>query len=294
MLKRVSLLWICVLILECLVVVAFSSEQVSVTVDSQMNIYYSGRKRLPNESDGRLPAKVGVIGDVVTFPNVGGTMSFWDAHDVAVGPDGGTFFPSTNVSFLGPLSSISHPRSGFLVGVFVRDDAAQTREAPTPYTYLKGDAEYQDRLVPQLDQVFYVGDGRGQKGQLQVFAIPYGATSLYLGIADAGSFNGTAGAYADNSGKYVVSARFERAEKWLTLHFIRKTDSGTVEINEISYNEPFYIKVEYNSEPKEKKKTVMLNWSEGPGKPIIVVKQPRGKDKKIIFLSDAIYAKRPE
>ncbi len=76
------------------------------------------------------------------------------------------------------------------------------------------------------------------------------------------------------------------------LSFIRKTDSGPVEIKEISYDEPFYIKVEYNSEPEEKMKTVTLDWGDGADekRPITVTQQ---KDKKI-YLSDAIYAKRPE
>ncbi len=73
------------------------------------------------------------------------------------------------------------------------------------------------------------------------------------------------------------------------IHFIRKTENGFKKIKEISYNEPFYIKAEYSSEPQESKKTVMLNWGEGPDKSIIVNQQP---DKKI-YLSNAIYAKRP-
>jgi hypothetical protein len=77
------------------------------------------------------------------------------------------------------------------------------------------------------------------------------------------------------------------------IYFIRKTDSGPEEINEISYDEPFYIKAVFDSESEEKEKTVTLDWGEGTDeKREIIVKQQ--KDNKKIFLSDIIYVKRPD
>jgi hypothetical protein len=59
-------------------------------------------------------------------------------------------------------------------------------------------------LAPALHQVFYVGDGRAgfnnAAGALLTFTAPAGATRLYIGFADAGSFGGTSGWYQDNPG----------------------------------------------------------------------------------------------
>ena len=49
----------------------------------------------------------------------------------------------------------------------------------------------------------------------------------------------------------------------------------------------------FDSEPEEDKKTVTLDWGEGEDKQKkIIVKQTT--DNKKIYLSDVIYAKRPE
>jgi hypothetical protein len=61
-------------------------------------------------------------------------------------------------------------------------------------------------LSPLLDQTFYIGDGLTSNGtgSLQAFNIPTGAADLYLGISDAGGYNGAPGAYGDNLGSYSV------------------------------------------------------------------------------------------
>jgi hypothetical protein len=61
-------------------------------------------------------------------------------------------------------------------------------------------------LSPLLDQVFYIGDGLtgNGTGTVQQFFVPSGAGTLYLGISDAGFYNGAPGAYGDNAGFYAV------------------------------------------------------------------------------------------
>ncbi len=76
------------------------------------------------------------------------------------------------------------------------------------------------------------------------------------------------------------------------LMFCKKPEPPYEEINEIGYNEPFYIKAVYSSEPKEKMKTVILNWGESTGKPKKIIVEKLDGDSTI-FISDAIYAKRP-
>jgi hypothetical protein len=54
--------------------------------------------------------------------------------------------------------------------------------------------------------VFFIGDGLTGtgKGNVQKFAVPRGATRLFLGIADGGSFGGPPGCYGDNLGTFQV------------------------------------------------------------------------------------------
>ena len=40
---------------------------------------------------------------------------------------------------------------------------------------------------------------------VQTFFVPQGASQLYLGISDAGFYNGPPGAYGDNAGAYSVT-----------------------------------------------------------------------------------------
>jgi hypothetical protein len=40
------------------------------------------------------------------------------------------------------------------------------------------------QLSPKLKQVFFIGDGVNDNGQLQDFVVPAGATRFYLGIMD--------------------------------------------------------------------------------------------------------------
>lgn len=84
---------------------------------------------------------------------------------------------------------------------------------------------------------------------------------------------------------------FAKKASLKNILFVKNSKNQFLEIKEISYGEPFYIKAEFDSEPEESKKTVTLDWGEGTSKPIVVEKQD---GNPTIYLSDAIYAKRPE
>src|SRR5262249_7841152 len=55
-------------------------------------------------------------------------------------------------------------------------------------------------LSPALKQVFWIGDGRTDAGELQQVFVPAGATRLYLGTMDTLSWH-------DNSGSFAVDLR---------------------------------------------------------------------------------------
>jgi hypothetical protein len=65
-------------------------------------------------------------------------------------------------------------------------------------------------FAPSLAPVFFIGDGLTgtTSGATQVFAKPRGATTLYLGFADAVDGNGVPGAYNDNGGAVRGTVEF--------------------------------------------------------------------------------------
>ena len=56
-----------------------------------------------------------------------------------------------------------------------------------------------------VGQTFFIGDGMTPSGLQQRFIVPPNATRLYLGFADAFSFQGPPGAYGDNTGGLSVT-----------------------------------------------------------------------------------------
>jgi len=71
--------------------------------------------------------------------------------------------------------------------------------------------------------LFFIGDGLtgDGTGTVQVFEVPSGAKSLYLGIPDACSYNGSPSCYGDNFGDFIVS-------------YAISTESGSPEIKHFS------------------------------------------------------------
>ena len=81
--------------------------------------------------------------------------------------------------------------------------------SPPPTLNFTNDHSFQS-LAPELGQVFFVGDGltgRGT-GEVQNFTVPSGATTLYLGFADAPDGQGSPGTYRDNTGSLRGNVHF--------------------------------------------------------------------------------------
>ncbi len=79
--------------------------------------------------------------------------------------------------------------------------------APAALNYTTTSSTSSGSYSPLLDQTFFIGDGQtgDGSGSQQVFNVPTGAVDLYLGISDAGGYNGSPGAYGDNIGTYTAS-----------------------------------------------------------------------------------------
>jgi Domain of unknown function DUF11 len=115
------------------------------------------------------------------------------------GPDGpGTW---SNISSLESISGYEGPVFG-LVGVFTNGSPS----GPPPADYSYGGGTEPATFSPQLNQVFFIGDGtNSNSGSLQLFIVPANATELWLGFADAIDFAGPPEAYGDNAGSLIVS-----------------------------------------------------------------------------------------
>jgi Domain of unknown function DUF11 len=115
------------------------------------------------------------------------------------GPDGLGY--GSNIFSLGSISGYEGPALG-LTGVFT--NGSPSGSPPADYSY--GGGTEPATFSPQLNQVFFIGDGiNSNSGALQLFIVPANATELWLGFGDAGSFTGPPGAYGDNPGSLIVS-----------------------------------------------------------------------------------------
>ena len=125
----------------------------------------------------------------------------------AASPEATSFAPDpSSIIAVGSISGISSADGGgYLVGVFLADSVPA---GPPPATMdFTGKRDFAS-LSPELAQTFFIGDGRTSAGRPQRFHVPTGATRLYFGFADAWSFEGPPGFYADNNGSLKVAVRF--------------------------------------------------------------------------------------
>lgn len=199
----------------------------SVTVNAADNIYASGQSSTDNVGGGNLPVGIAVpLGATyIQVTNVTGsytaansgcasavgcvTMNGGGNFNDADGVGAGT--PTSMNTGTSSISGVSAPGAGELVGLYVAS-GGPSGTAPTALNYLPGGnaSESASSYHPVLDQVFFIGDGLtgDGAGSLQTFYVPTGAKELYLGISDAGGYNGSPGAYGDNIGNYAVSYGF--------------------------------------------------------------------------------------
>lgn len=209
----------------------------TITVAAADNIYAAGQSSAGSVGGGSLPAAIALPSGATYLEfNVTGSYTFLTSNSGCMSAsmgcitvnNGGNYndadgnfaavSSSTNTG-AGSLSGIDYPGAGELVGVFV-GSGGPAGAAPAALDYRSGGnavttaASYS----PLLDQVFYIGVGSlgeyttdcfvDETCTPQQFYIPAGATELYLGISDAGGYNGPPSAYGDNSGSYSVQYAF--------------------------------------------------------------------------------------
>jgi hypothetical protein len=186
----------------------------SVTVNATDDIYLAGSQfglggGLFN-GGGTVPSDISASGVLsFTFSVTGGPITInFDGAPFTVYNDadgqGTGVAPTSSTTGLGNISGITAPGQGYLVGVFI-GSGGPSGSAPSPLDFTTTNFS---TLSPLLDQVFFIGDGMtgDGSGTTQTFAVPTGATELYLGISDATDYNGTPGSYGDNIGTFSVTA----------------------------------------------------------------------------------------
>jgi Flp pilus assembly protein TadG len=95
------------------------------------------------------------------------------------------------------IGNINAPLNS-LVGIFLDDSAPNTSPTPTPslVDYSTDDERNFQTLSPPLKQIFFIGDGRTDDGQVQQFIPPAGATRLFLATWDGYEWNNNIGSFS--------------------------------------------------------------------------------------------------
>jgi len=84
-----------------------------------------------------------------------------------------------------------------LVGVYLNDSVPGSTGTAAPSTLdFSTDASRSfTTLSPQLNQIFFIGDGRDDSGQVQNFVVPAGATRLFIATWDSYEWNNNIGSF---------------------------------------------------------------------------------------------------
>jgi hypothetical protein len=181
-----------------------------LNIPAKAEIHGAGNAGLPDGS-GVSPILINLPANswVLVVSNVSGTISlnsggaYNDADGVIV--SGGGYPGWSYAGVYGGISGIYLPGAGALVGVF-EPATGPTSSAPATLDFTSLGTGFTS-LAPALYQTFFLGDGRAGDGSgtIQQFFIPAGATRLFLGIPDAGGYNGSPGGYGDNSGAFTAT-----------------------------------------------------------------------------------------
>jgi hypothetical protein len=134
----------------------------------------------PNQSPPQVTGIALTAGTRLSFRQVGGTTAYLGSTEY--GPDGQEDW----IVRQAPVNGINSTRAPLnsLVGIFLDDRAPNTWAMAGELDFTTPGSRNFSSLSPGLKQVFFIGDGMTNGGQLQEFVVPTGATRLYLGIMD--------------------------------------------------------------------------------------------------------------
>jgi hypothetical protein len=198
------------LALAALLCTVLSAQAQSLTVAGTANIWGAGRSgaaAIPapaGGSGGTVAPSVSVAGaTVVQFDSITGLVNFGGGRGL-VGPDGFSVSSASSHPAYNSLSGITLAAGAPLLGVFL-SDSVPAGVAPATLSFA-GNTAFAS-LSPQLQQVFFIGDGLTGTGTgtVQQFMVPTGATRLFLGLADGFVAGGLPGGYENNTGSFAIN-----------------------------------------------------------------------------------------
>ena len=123
-------------------------------------------------------------------------------------PDGIGSVSGLGVNAAGGVSGYRSDHAGQLAGYFGSATPPTTSATPATLDFrATGLGTSFTTLTPTLNQAFFIGDGLTGDGvgSVQTFFVPTGATTLFLGFADAPGYYGNPGSYGDNLGELRVT-----------------------------------------------------------------------------------------
>ncbi len=153
---------------------------------------YAPKKASPIEA-GTLRVRPG---QTITFDALNGGANNSNSS-VRFSADGNTGWVIDN--FGGSENGISNIRSPInaVIAVFISDGRPDQNGTVTPSVLDFSSASSRDfqTLRPQRNQVFFIGDGRRDNGEIQQFVVPEGVTRLFIGTMDGWEWSNNVGGF---------------------------------------------------------------------------------------------------
>jgi hypothetical protein len=194
-----------------LLFITVPAQGITVNVPGTSDPWLAG---MPNGSTASYNPGSGEPGDVAPAQSpvlvngisiVPGMILMWSATglvgnfptDPGVGPDGWILGPAYS-HFTGAENGISNILTpvNSLLGVFLGPlEPDLNLPPPTDLNFSSSDLRDYLTLDPELQQVFFMGDGLTDGAIAQTIVAPAGATRLYLGTMDAYSWNNNVGSF---------------------------------------------------------------------------------------------------
>jgi Flp pilus assembly protein TadG len=159
------------------------------------------------------PDYTGVKGKVESGPKPVAGLPIVPGTELTFDQISGTVRHDPNLPYFNPdgeLTDIGHNSNGnengitdviapinSLVGVFLTDEEPhkymQGRVPPPRLDFSTPASRDFTKLEPKIQQIFFIGDSRTSKGEIQRFVVPEGATRLYLATWDFYEWNNNDG-----------------------------------------------------------------------------------------------------
>lgn len=179
----------------------------TVTVSGKSNVWLSGMPAGSKAQGGDTTQKtspygISLLDNAVrefTFTNITGAVGNTKTG-AQFGPEGSGYtvkhrnVPRTSSGAENGISDITAPQNG-LIAVFLGPDQPNLTAAPSGLNFNSA-LRNQSEFSPLLKQVFFIGDGMTDAGQLQKFYAPEGATRLFIGTMDTFFWSDNTGSFS--------------------------------------------------------------------------------------------------